>query len=183
MKLSPAYAAIVLLLTACAKPVLPSTATPLEPLRTPMELPFWLEDGKTAKDDPRIVSTDGHPCGGVAYLKVTSLPESNDVVRTDAIVEFDQSGHELTVWRTPTDFVVDQIRDNLIGVSNNHDQYLWIDPHGQLYRRPQMPSQELESIDCPSLERFHDSKYLRCLRIKDSGTSRNRFIAWQGVCT
>lgn len=183
MKRMLAIIVVALLLPACAKPGLRSAAISPKPLHDPVKLPFWLENGKTGKDDPRIVATDGHPCGGVAYLNVASIPQSNDVIQVDSIVEFDQSGRELTVWHGPTDFVVDQIQGGLIGVSNNHDQSFWIDPNGQLYQRPQMPTQEHDRVDCPQLERFHDSEYLQCLRIKDTRTGRSRLIAWQGICT
>lgn len=178
-----AIVAVALLLSGCARPGLRSTATTPKPLRDSVELPFWLKNGKTSKDDSRIVAVDGHPCGGVASLKVVSIPPSSDVIETEAIVEFDQSGRELTVWHGPTDFVVEQVQGNLIGVSDNRNLSFWIDPNGQLHQRPRTPSQENDPIDCPQLERFHGSNYLQCLRMKDTETGRNRLIAWQGVCT
>ena len=48
-------------------------------------------------------------------------------------------------------------------------------------REPALP--EATAVDCPNLDLWGESAYVRCWRYRDAGTGADRIIAYQGPCT
>jgi hypothetical protein len=168
-------------LAACATTV-PKADFVAKPLAAPIEVWFWLNPDASASSDPRIVWTDEHPCGAAAGMRVTSIPDDTQLIQADVVSEFNDRGDETGTWRVPIDFEVEEVRGNLIGISNNAGLNLWIDRSGRIFRRVPSASPQ-DSVACPVLERYRGSGYLQCFSTPDAGSGHKRLIAWQGICT
>ena len=153
-----------------------------EPLATPIEVHFWLKEGKGVGDDPRILLTDGHPCGSIAVMSVESIPDDTPAIETDVYVAFDPDGRELAAWHVPVDFWVEQVRGDLVGVKGTRGHSLWIDERGRIFHRTAGSAPQTQ-IECPKLDRFEGSAFLRCFSTPDVVSGRERLIAWEGICT
>jgi hypothetical protein len=169
------------LLASCATDA-PKAAFVAEPVAAPVEVHFWLREGASASSDPRITWVDGHPCGGAAGMRVTTIPADTAAIQAEVLSEFDAGGKEIGIWRVPVDFAIDQVRGDLIGISDNNGLNLWVDRSGRLFQRAPGGSPQ-EPVDCPVLDRYGHSDYLRCFSTHDAGTGHKRLIAWQGICT
>lgn len=95
---------------------------------TPRLFRVWLKEGVTS--DPRAESTDGHPCGGVSYRRGAVVPQEDDFVVAEEVVEYGPGGRELGRWRVPVDVSVYGISGDSILVSDNSES-LWIASDGR----------------------------------------------------
>ena len=150
------------------------------PSTEPAVLAFWLKPGAST-NDPRFVATDGHPCGGVAMMAVTAIPQADAVIDVETFVEFDHQGRVLRQWRGPVDTEVVQVDADRVGIAWQ-DRAWWIDGDGRLYSRTPDKSPS-RTIECPDLPMFHGSKYLTCFALPDFHTGRERLIAQQSICS
>jgi hypothetical protein len=67
------------------------------------ETPFW--PGRSARQDPRFLRIEPHPCGEVAIARTTTVPgtRATDPLIAETVREIGSAGQTLRRWRVPVD--------------------------------------------------------------------------------
>jgi hypothetical protein len=133
----------------------------------------WLKEGVTA--DPHAESVDGHPCGGVSYRRAGAVPVEDEYVVPERVVEYDENGGEIGVWRVPVDTYPYAIAGNELLVSDNYES-LWIDRDGVAREVPLTHHTEGDgdTFACPQEW---------CLILIDKTDGRPRRVGANHVCS
>jgi len=181
MSLHAAIAVLLSALVAVGCHSVEGTGPAPRPVAQTVELPFWLPDTLDPKTDPRIVEWDGHPCGAVAYLRLTRIVNDLGGLGSEMVIEFDAKGDEAGLWRVPVDTTVEAIRGDLLGILVGPRAY-WVDRDGALFER-RSGGAASTGIPCPPTQRFADSPYLHCLLLTDHLGGASRRIAAPEVCS
>ncbi len=177
--------------TANAKPEPAAADAPMAPSAAPAIEPaayeFYLlpRDGKAVKD-PRIVSTQEHPCGPIDLVRVSSIPMNDPVFVPYFVVEFDGNGKEIAKWGVPSDVRVTALEGDRLKFETDTASF-WVTPDGVLEKSEAAPNGKSITttetmFDCPALPTFADSGAEQCFRVKDGGGAERR-IAKESVCS
>ncbi|HET9947545.1 MAG TPA: hypothetical protein VFQ22_01340 [Longimicrobiales bacterium] len=153
---------------------------------------FWPREPERVGELQRegIVVSEG-PCGPTVDAWIRSVPREHPVIASERAVELDARGATLTDWPLPLHSVIGGVEGDRILVPLRLDAdpasrvpALAIRPDGELDVTAIVPdTHEAVPFECPSIERFGDSDYLRCLIYPDRETGRERRIAYQAPCT
>lgn len=154
------------------------------------ELSFWLREG--GEGDPRIVETYDHCCcvGKIAVARVTRMPQldKSEPLEAELVVELSDAGTIIRRWGMPVDSVVAAISGTQIivpqGKTDPGEEALSISEKGELSVTALPENANYgNSVDCPSIQEFGDSSYLRCFEFRDLTSNEMRRLAYQRPCT
>ncbi len=144
---------------------------------------FW--PGKGARSAPGFERMSEHPCGEVAYARVSTLPTSpNGPLQSEVVVELDRRGKVIRRWPMPVDFMPHALRGNeLLAVVGGKG--IWIRPNGSFRKATAIPDDPTsgDMIECDLTSVFGKSAYARCSRFVDLASRKMRTLGYQGVCT
>ncbi len=182
--------------TASIADVAPEEAAPrLDALRAKEGLPLSFWAGEKAGETAAVEAIRAeHPCGPIAIAFVDRIPASEPgaALESERVVELAPDGTVVRSWPVPVDTVVDGVRGEELLFSESFDRgtapplavRLAVRPDGS-YRveagAAALPAPA--SVDCPPLDLWEDSAYVRCWRTRDPETGTERTIAYQGPCT
>jgi hypothetical protein len=182
--------------TASIRAVAPiEAAERLEALRAKEGLPLSFWAGEKAGESSAVeVIRSEHPCGPIAISFVDRIPalEPGAALESERVVELGPSGDVIRTWPVPVDTVVEGVRGEELLFSESFDRgtapplavRLAVRPDGTYRVEPGaavLPAPA--SVDCPPLDLWEDSAYVRCWRTRDPETGAERTIAYQGPCT
>ena len=167
----------------------------LEAMRVQAGLPLSFWAGDAASGNPAVEAIRGeHPCGPVALAFVEKIPayEPDAALESEQVAEIDAEGRVVRTWSVPVDVIVDGVRGEELLFSESFDRgdapplsvRLALLPDGSYrveQREPRLPA--VNAVDCPVLDLWGESAYVRCWRYRDAETGRDRLIAYQGPCT
>ena len=195
---TPIAAAIAIALAGCSEPATtvpeavpasPAT-TASAPATTPEPGPeyefYLLPREGAAPGDPRIVSTQEHPCGAIDLVRVPSIPMNDPVFVPQFVVEFDAAGNETGKWGIPNEAEVTALDGQRLQFQVDAGRF-WVTPDGALEKLADagkandVRTQE-GMFDCPALPTFANSGAEQCFRVSDAAGSERR-IAMEGVCS
>lgn len=189
--------ALVSALAACARdssaPRQNSAAT--KPASKPdtfaIEAEFSAKDTVAAEKDHRILRWADSPCGMSPVVKTDSVLLNDAVLQPDFVVEFAADGRALRTWGKPFNAPIGALRGDRIGFAqwrDGREQWYWTDTRGRIApgdatagSHPRID--ESAPVDCPTIELFGDSEYLRCFEIVDASTGRTHRIAVEAACS
>ncbi len=182
--------------TASIRDVAPEDAAErLEALRAREGLPLSFWAGETAGKAAAVEAIRSeHPCGPIAIAFVGRIPapEPGAALESERVVELGPDGTVIRSWPVPGDTVVDGVRGDALLFSESFDRgtapplavRLAVRPDGSY--RVEAEAAALPPpppVDCPPLDLWGDSAYVRCWRTRDAGSGAERTIAYQGPCT
>lgn len=137
---------------------------------------------------PGFESVEGHPCGAVLPMRVSQIPEfpEGSPVIPSEIVEFNDQGDIVGVWRVPADYMVQALSGNrvLLNVHGTDWQRLWIDQAGAIEQSPRdIDNEPVQTRSCPASVRMHYGYTPFCATYIDELDGAERHIASEDVCT
>lgn len=167
----------------------------LEALRVKEGLPLAFWAGETAGEAAAVEAIRSeHPCGPIAIAFVDRIPASDSgaALEPERVVELDPGGTVVRSWSVPVDTVVDGVRGDELLFSESFDRgtapplavRIAVRPDGSYRVEPEAAALPAPvSVDCPPLDLWGDSAYVRCWRTHDAATGAERTIAYQGPCS
>lgn len=161
-----------------------------EPVSAPVSLGFWVREGATpAHPAMERVEEDG-PCGPVARLKVSSVPDfkPSDPLMAEEAMELDGKGAVLRRWRLPVDYTVSAVSGDwmLAAYAGKSDPY-WFDLSGRIGAVSAADAKiatvddSVRLVDCPAGAKVPEG--MQCLSVPDLSRQARRVIAAHGVCS
>jgi hypothetical protein len=167
-------------------------ATAPAPVVAPISLGFAVKEGSVAKH-PALerVDPDG-PCGPVATLRVTAVPDfkPSEPFTTNPAVELNSSGKIVRRWRLPADYTVSALDGDWMLISYaGKSNPLWVNAEGKLGMATSEDADfalggndgVMVTEACPAGATIPQGA--QCLSVRDRPAQMRRIIATAGVCS
>ena len=146
---------------------------------------LWANDD-SVETDPDVITTETHPCGASATVRLTRMPpyrEDQGTLGTELVVESAADGLETARWSVPIDYQPLALRGRELLV-NHRGRRLWIGTDGSLradgaganYPDP-------ETASCPTPAAHPDSVYAQCAAFSDLDSGQPRLLQYEAPCT